>query len=213
MASLQVRRGLGPTLPELLAPRWRAASRGRRAAAVALAVGVLAVLAGGALTLLNSRYSHGGRAPFSFSYRGLWRVPAAPGEYVRLQSPRHGTPHQLFAVRPLVLPPYQGSQTAALPLYVGNYLQTLPRLYANYSFFAEGKIRINGQNAYQVQYYLTVGGRRQFGRDVLFLPQRAGAREGAIAVLHTVPTAKVKDPTTVGSFGALSVALHNFTIG
>jgi hypothetical protein len=212
MASLQVRRELGPTLPELLAPRWRAASRGRRAAAVAIAIAVVAVLAGTALTLLNSHYSRGGRVPFSFSYRGLYRVPAGPGEYVRLQNPRTGTPHQLFAVRPLHLAPYQGSQTGALPLYAGSYLRSLPSRYPGFSFFAEGKVRLNGQNGYQVEYWLTVGGREQYGRDVLLLPQRDGARDGVILVMHTRPGGKVIDPSTVGSVGALSVALHSISV-
>src|SRR4030081_1398560 len=59
----------GPTLGRLLSPRWRGASPGARAAVIAAATGLLALVVAVALTLENASFSHGGSVPFSFAYR------------------------------------------------------------------------------------------------------------------------------------------------
>ena len=64
-----------------------------RIVSVGLVVGVIALAIGTFLTLENAHYSRGGRVPFSFSYRGLDRVAAAPGEWVRLE--RHAADGRL----------------------------------------------------------------------------------------------------------------------
>ncbi len=47
---------------------------------------LVAVLVGAFLTLENAHYSHGGRVPFSFSYRDLYRAAPDPGGYVKIES-------------------------------------------------------------------------------------------------------------------------------
>ena len=42
----------------------------------------------------------------------------------------------------------------------------------------EGKTRVNTVPGYEVLYTATVDGREMYGRDVLLLPERPGAREG-----------------------------------
>ncbi len=73
MAAVPIKAEYGPTLGRLLSPRWRAASSLARVVVLALAAGVVALGIGVFLTLENAHYSHGGRVPFSFSYRGLYR--------------------------------------------------------------------------------------------------------------------------------------------
>ena len=51
----------------------------------------------------------------------------------------------------------------------------------------EGKTRVNTVPAYDVLYTATVEGREMYGRDVLLLPERAGAREGVEIVMLTAP--------------------------
>ncbi len=65
--------------------RRAGARRGRPArwALILAAVSASRLLVGAGLTLENASYSHGGRLPFSFSYRGLYHATPAPGEYVR----------------------------------------------------------------------------------------------------------------------------------
>src|ERR1700724_1841571 len=122
MAALPMKRGYGPTLGELLAPRWHAATPRVRRAIVAAGAALVAVAVAVVLTLLNPVYSHGGPVPFTFPYRGLYRVAAEPGGYVRVEKrSRSGRLEYSFAVDPLVLPPYRGELTGELPIYAAGY--------------------------------------------------------------------------------------------
>src|SRR5271165_4352768 len=108
----------GPTLGHLLAPRWRAASPLVRGAVIASAIGLLGLILAVALTLENSTFSHGGRVPFSFSYRGLYRTAPDAGGYVKVQRRLpDGHLEDSLAVEPLVLPPYSGELSVELALY------------------------------------------------------------------------------------------------
>jgi len=62
-----------------------------------------------ALTLENASFSEGGKLPFSFAYRGLYRTAPDPGGYVKVQRRRSdGTLEDSYAVEPLLLPPLLG---------------------------------------------------------------------------------------------------------
>ena len=92
MASVPLKPQYGPTLGRLLEPRWRSAAPIVRAFAIAAIVALLALAAGAVLTLLDASYSHGGRVPFSFSYKGLYRTAPNPGGYVKVTRTSHGRP-------------------------------------------------------------------------------------------------------------------------
>ena len=112
MAAVPIKPEYGPTLGRVLSPRWRAASPLTRGLVRAALIGLLALAVGAFLTLENAHFSHGGKVPFSFSYRGLYRVAPDPGDYVKLERHRgDGRLEDSFAVRPLVLPPYSGALT------------------------------------------------------------------------------------------------------
>ena len=53
----------------------------------------------------------------------------------------------------------------------------------------EGKTKVNTMPAYAVFYTTVLEGRTMYGRDVLLLPERPGAREGVDIVMLTRPTA------------------------
>ena len=215
MPSVPIKAEYGPTLGRLLSPRWRAASPLTRGLARVLAVGVIALAVGVFLTLENAHYSHGGKVPFSFSYRGLFHVAAGPGEWVRLQ--RHGAGGVLedsFAVRRLVLPPYGGSLSGELPLYAAGYIRRLRSSDADFVLRGEGKTRVNAVPAYNVLYTTRVAGREMYGRDVLLVAQ-SPQREGVNIVMLTSPTANahVTSPLEVASEGVLLKPLKTFTLG
>lgn len=214
MPSIPLKPEYGPTLGRLLAPRWHASSKLVRRLAIAVAIGLLAVLIGAALTLVNATYSHGGPAPFSFAYRGLYRTASGPGEYVRVRAPEHGRLRNSFAVGPLQLPPYTGGLSAELPIYAMSYIQTLRRQDAGFVLRGEGKTRVNTVPAYDVAYTTMVEGHEYYGRDVLLLPERAGARHGVRITMLTVPGSdpRVTSPTLVGTTGVLELPLETFTI-
>src|SRR5271169_3028651 len=130
----------GPTLGQLLSPRWQAASPLVRRAVIASGVGLVVLALAAVLTFENAKYSQGGRVPFSFSYRGLYRVPADPGGYVKVQHRgSSGRLEESFAVEPLRLVPYAGSLSGELPIYATRYMEELSRSYADFTPRGEGK--------------------------------------------------------------------------
>jgi hypothetical protein len=216
MASLRMQPEYGPTLGQLLAPRWRAASRAARWAAIGAAVALVAVLVAAALTLENPAYSHSGRVSFSFGYRGLYRVAPDAGGYVKVQShSADGALKYSYAVAPLELPPYAGELTGELPLYAVRYTAFLRARFADFVLAGEGKAKVNGSYGYAVFYTTVVDGREMWGRDVLLVPERPGAREGvAIEMLApAVAVSGVQAPIEVGSAGVLEHPLKSFTFG
>jgi hypothetical protein len=215
MVAVPMKPEYGPTLGRLLSPRWRAASPLVRASVIAAGVGLLAVLLGAALTLENASYSHGGKVPFSFAYRSLYRVAPDPGGYVKVQRRRDGMLEDSYAVEPLSLPPYSGELSGALPLYASGYIRALAQRDVGFVLRGEGKTRVNGVPAYQVLYTAIAEGQPMYGRDVLLLPERRGAREGVEIVMLTSPTAnaQVDGPLEVAGTGVLLRPLKTFSFG
>jgi hypothetical protein len=206
----------GPTLGRLISPWWRASSRVVRAITLALVAGAIALAVGAFLTLENAHYSHGGKVPFGFSYRSLYRSAPQPGGYVRLE--RHDAAGRLedsFEVGPLTLPPYTGGSSGALPAYATGYIKTLQAHDEGFVLRDEGKTRVNTVPAYQVIYTTRVQGRTMWGRNVLLLPERPGARGGVTIVMLTSPTAdaQVTTPLEVASAGVLLRPLKTLTLG
>jgi hypothetical protein len=215
MAAVPMKPEYGPTLGRLLSPRWRAASPSLRRLLIGAGVGLLAVLVAAALTLENATFSHGGKVPFSFAYRNLFRVGPDPGGYVKIERRRtDGTLQDSYAVEPLRLPPYSGELSGQLPVYAAGYIRGLERRDTGFILRGEGKTRVNAVPAYQVLYTAVVEGRTMYGRDVLLLPERRGARAGVEIVMLTSPSAnsQVDSPLEVASTGVLLRPLKTFTL-
>jgi hypothetical protein len=217
MAALRMKPEYGPTLGRLLAPRWRAASRLKRAAVLAAGVASLALLLGAFLTLENSSYSHGGSVPFSFSYRDLYRTAPDPDGFVKLQSRWDGGELKYsYAVGPLRLPRYTGEASVEMSLYALGFIHTLSAHYEDFELRGEGKTRVSTTlTGYEVLYTAEVEGHSMYGRDVLLLPPREGAREGVIVTMLTAPkaSAQVQSPIEVGETGVLLKPMKTFTFG
>jgi hypothetical protein len=217
VTALPMRHGYGPTLGQLLAPWWHAASRLVRAAVVAAGVAVVAVAVGAGLTLENAHYSHGGEVPFGFSYRDLYSVRPEAGELVKVESRwPSGALKYSYAVAPLTLPAYSGELTGEMPLYATSFIRTLAARLRGFELRGEGKTRVSNKlEGYQVIYTEDVEGERMFGRDVLLLPPRAGARKGVVVSMLTSPTAsaQVSSPMEVGETGVLLRPLKTFAFG
>ena len=78
----------------------------------------------------------------------------------------------------------------------------------------EGKTKVNSIPAYHVFYTAVVDGRKMYGRDVLVVPERPGARDGVdIVMLAPAPKAmKLTSPMEVASTGTLSGPFKSFTL-
>jgi hypothetical protein len=216
MVAIPVKPEYGPTLGRLLAPRWRAAPRPLKAAVAAAAVVLLALAAAAVLAILSASYSHPGRPAFSFNYRHLSRTQPEPGGYVRVvQRGAGGVLLYSFAVNPLTLPPYRGETAGAVPLYTAHYIEGLRRRRPGFVLMGEGKTKVNTVPAYDVLYTALVEGRRMYGRDVLLVPERPGAREGVAIVMLTAPgaTRQVQGPMEVATVGVLQKPLRSFALG
>jgi len=214
MTTVPLKPQYGPTLGQLLAPRWHAAGRMARGTVIAAGSGLAVLAVAVVLTLLPATFSHGGAAPFGFSYRGLYRTAAAPGELVRIErrSPG-GELEDSFAVAPLRLPPYAGGLSGELPLYASGYIGALGRRFRGFTLRGEGKTRVNTVPAYNVFYIATVGGREMYGRDVLLLPERPGVRDGVAIEMLSTPrvSLRVSSPLEVAGTGVLERPLKTFT--
>jgi len=216
MASLPIKPEYEPTLGQLLAPRWHAASPAARRATIALGAALAIAAIALVLTLLNASYAHAGRVPFSFGYRGLYRVAPDPGGYVKVQQlGATGRLEYSFAVDPLTLPSYTGELAAELPIYASSYIDALRRRVPGFALLGEGKTRVNTAPAYDVLYTTVQQGRELYGRDVLLVPERPGAREGVDIVMLTAAGAsrQIEGPMEVASTGVLLHPLRSFTLG
>ncbi len=225
MVALPLKSEYGPTLGELLAPRWRRASAGVRLLWGAGAVALLAAIAGAALTLASPTISHGEPVPFSFSYAGLHRTSANPGGYAKVQHVVDGRLESSFAVGPFLLPPHHGALGAALAMYASGYVQRLAAGEGGTHIPGQSGFVLRGQGStqidavssyatYNVFYTTTVQGQEMYGRNVLLLPDQPGARRGVeITMLTTVAgNRQVTSPLDVGVKGALEEPLGTFAL-
>jgi hypothetical protein len=212
MASVPLKPQYGPTLGTLFEPRWRSAAPAVRAIAIAAGVGVLALAIGAVLTLLDTRYSHGGRVPFSFKYKGLYRTTTDPGGYVKVTRTSGARLEDSYAVAPILLGGYRGSVTGELPLFAAGYTRTLAKRFSRFRLEGEGKTRISSTlGGYDVLYSALVDGRVMYGRDVMLLPERPFAREGVVIEMLSSQAASVSKP--VASSGVLETPLKTFAFG
>jgi hypothetical protein len=215
--AVQMKPEYGPTLGRLLAPRWHAASRLARTAVIAAGMVALLAIVAAALTLENARFSHGGRVPFSFSYRDLYRTAPDPGGYVKVQSRwPDGALKYSYAVDPLLLPAYPGELTAELPLFVTGLLPSFARRYPDFELRGEGKTKVNNTlTGYQIMFTARAEGEQVYGRVVLLLPPRERAREGVMVVMLTSSTAttQITSPLEVGTTGVLLKPIKTFAFG
>jgi hypothetical protein len=212
MASIPLKPQYGPTLGGLLAPRWRSTAPVARALVIVAGLALLALAVGGVLALLDASYSQGGRVPFSFKYRSLYRTAPDPGSYVKVARRSGGRLEDSYAVAPLRLGGYRGSVTGELPLFAAGYTHRLAQRFAGFRLEGEGKTRISSTlGGYDVLYSAIVDGRKLHGRDVMLLPPGSGVREGVIVEMLSSQPASVSKP--VASSGVLEKPLKTFAFG
>jgi hypothetical protein len=181
-------------------------------AAIVFGAGLAVLCVAVVLTLLDARYSHGGKLPFSFKYKGLYRTAPDPGGYVKVARYSDGRLEDSYAVGPLRLGAYSGSVTAELPLYASGYVRRLVRRFSEFRLEQEGKTRISSTlGGYDIRYSAILSGRRVYGRDVMLLPSRMGAREGVIVEMLSGEPASGSNP--VASGGVLEKPLKTFAFG
>jgi len=205
-----VRPEFGPTLPELLGPRWRALPRAVRIAPLAAAALLAAVL----LWALVVRDDGGGRVTvrepvaFTFAYDApLAQRPLRAGELARV-----GAGRQSLAVRKLELPPYRGDSAGFLPVYAVTLERGMAARHPGYLTRFEGRANVNRSTGYEIGFQYRDGARTMYGRRIVLLPGPT-ARQGLDLTLLSPRSRAVRSPSGVGRNDALRSALFSFTLG
>jgi hypothetical protein len=169
----------GPTAPELI--RGRLGPRGRAALAVAAIVLLVAILllvisGGDGLTKLEHRAEP--RFTMLYAPAEIDRVKPQAGELERLEARRNGLRIDV-TVRPLALPPYEGSVSGLLPISADRHAAELARELPGFRYQRDGKARVNDAPGYQLRYRAG----RMTGTDLMIVPED-GDREGVILRLR-----------------------------
>jgi hypothetical protein len=218
MRAPSVKPQFGPTLPALLAPRWRAASAARRRLLGAVVLVVLAAAIAFAITAPRSSsfVYRGAPVTFNLTYpRSLRLVPAPAGADMRLETrTRAGRLLNWFEVDPLRLGPYSGEISGQLPVFATSYIAGLARTIPGFVLQSETKTRINLIAGYSVTYSGRIAGQLMYGRAVMLVASLTGLRDGVILSMGIVPSA-VLDPTPdqVGSTDVLEKPFRSFRFG
>jgi hypothetical protein len=230
MFSVPLRAEFGPSLGELLAPRWRRAGVAGRATALALGTVVVAVAVVVVVATGPSRISVSGPVPFSFSYKGLHRVAPEAGGYARVVLGGAGATTASFAVGPLTLPAYEGSVTGEFPLVAAASLHSLAGRFEGFQLLSEGPIRTSAFGSweelppstiyyhvpsYTIAFTAHMRGSLVYGREIWLVPNRSGARRGvAITMLESPGEAGPSvTPLSLGTVGVLSRPMRSFALG
>lgn len=205
----------GPTLPELIGPRWRALPRAARAGIVGL---VVALIAGAAAVLVGGEERHEVvvRGPIDFNLvypDSLERVRPEPGELLRLERRPADGPALSYVVRPVRIPAYRGDINGFLPLFASGLVDRQRRRDADFALRGEGRVRINDLPGYGFTFQTRLGGRTTYGRRLLLFEDEPGVRLGADVELLAERSASVPRADAVGNSGPLKTALRSLRFG
>jgi hypothetical protein len=217
-----VREELGPSLPQLLEPRWRVLPRGRRIALVAVAVLVLLLLVVARQALKDEPLQTlVVREPptFNLVHRAeLEEVAKQRGELLRLQSNAASRTDERFVVRPLTLPAYKGDVSSAYLVLASRRLAELKAADPEVGYRGEGKARINLIPGYQLAYQTRKDGKLYFGKIFFLTPEpgdgEAQPRQGAeLDLLSQFSSRTTPSLGVVGNTYLLKAPLRSFRFG
>lgn len=177
-----VRPEFGASLAATLGPKWRALGRPSRALIIAAATAVLLAI----LALLlevgspTKKVEVGAPVAFQLSYDGdlLGQRLSVGRESLRLETPAGAAAQRSFTVQPLVLPSYQGSIQAVLPLRAEKITAQLGARDPSFATISEGPVLLEEQPGYEFLYSFIRAERTFYGRRVLLFPSERGARAG-----------------------------------
>lgn len=217
-----VREALGPSLPQLLEPRWRALPRARRIALVATAV-LLVVLLLVARALIGAEplkvFVGDGPVAFNFVHRAdLVPVANGPGELAHLASRPDSRTREAFVVRRLRIPPYRGDVSAAYLALASQRLAQLKAADPAVGYRGEGKARVNLIPGYQLAYQTRRDGKLFFGKIFFLAPEPADGepqtRDGIeLDLLSQFSPSTTPSLAVVGNTYLLKAPLRSFRFG
>jgi hypothetical protein len=210
-----VRPEFGPSLPELLGPRFRALPRAARLALAAIGALVVLVLLW-ALLLRGEGATTKKRAvivrtPVAFNF--VYRRPFAKQAPLAGELARVGSKEQSFSVRELKLPAYRGDAAGFLPLYAATLQASMAKDLPGFAWRSDGRANINKQQGFEIVFQFRRGdGTLMYGRRILLLPN-VTARQGADIWAVAPRSPAIVRADDVGHNGGLKTALRSFRFG
>jgi hypothetical protein len=219
MRAPSVKPQYGPTLAQLLIPRWRGVSVGMRGLVALGGVLVVGLAATAAVVLRSTTTSfvhRGAPVSFNLNYPSPLRAVSPPaGADLRLeQRTSAGCLVAWFEVDRLALGPYSGEISGQLPVFASTYIAGLARRVPGFLLQSEAKTRINLIAGYSITYSGQIAGGLMYGRVVLLVPALTGQRNGVILNMGIRPSASVDySPDAVGSADVLQKPLRSFRFG
>ncbi len=209
-----VRPEFGPTLPALLHRRLGIAPRATLAAFALVVVAAAAAIAVRVSADDTVELVHRGQPTFTMLYapQGVRPAPPRGGELVRLAARTRGVVLSV-TVRPLRLPPYRGFATGALPIYAEHHMAGLRRRLEGFDLRGEGKARVNDVPGYQIGFRAGSAPRRIYGRDLLVVPDRPGARDGVVVSMLQQNTGAALGPADLEAIDVAKKAFRSFRFG
>lgn len=215
MRGVSVKSEYGPTLTELLVPRFRSLAPAYRrlllGAMGGLAVGVVAL---GGLWPRAHHFSHSGSVSFNLKYSpSFQRMPAQPGGLLKVVQAHEGKLVQSFAVALVRLGPHRGDPSAELPVFAGGYIRRLAAQHDGFLLLSEGKTSVFTYPGYAILYRAREAGQTVYGRDDLLVPDVPRRRDGVALSMLATPASGPADPSKVGATGPLSDILRSFSFG
>lgn len=204
----------GPTLPELIRPQWRRAGRWGKAivliVVLALTAGVVAYYQSRVDPVEVVNHRGGGVPDFTFRYGAddVRRLEPRGRELVRLESGRNGVLSQRMVISPLDIDDRPGTISARLPLDAASFIERAAERYRGFRLVMEGRMRLNGIEAYQIVFTAQYQGpdrveRQLFGKIVL-LPEMIERPERGLTIeLLATTLSPISDPLAVGNRGVI----------
>ena len=213
LRSPPVKTEYGPTLPQLLAPRFDSLPRIVARVLAVAAVVAIALIVALALRLREPVFTfHGPPASLRFSTkysRALTREPTAPGGPVLLRLRENSSVGLAasFEITTVRLPAYQGEVSGLLPVVAAGLIAHLRASDSSFVLWSQGRTRINLVPGYTFTFQRRIGGRPYWGRYVLLTPDISGDREGLEISMLTDPAllAAATRPVTPDSVAAVGV--------
>jgi hypothetical protein len=178
----------GPTLPDIFESRLGGVPKRLRsiaAAVIATAFVITVLLAVGGGSSSISGGGHG--VSFSFSYSGLKRETAAPGQYVLLSARREGRLAARIEVGPLRLPVYAGNLIGIEPMIAANYMREFAALTPGAVLQGAGPTVVDGASAYNFTYTRRIAGATYYGRVIFIVLPGSRGRYGLTVSLLAQP--------------------------
>jgi hypothetical protein len=213
---VRVQPQFGETLPVLLRRRVGVPER------VTLAVAAAVVLVGVVGYLLihdplqgKTQVVHRSAPVFNTLYRSGTVKPVAPqpGELQRYRG-AHGQLRTSLAIRPLRLPAYTGDVGGALPVAMERHVAALRQELPGLEVTGEGRTRVGGAPAYQVNFRYGPRRRNASGSDVLVIPvEPRAARDGVVISMRQVRGAKQPGPAEWRVITATKAIIRAFRFG